>query len=72
MKLTIKQNFAYWHGGCNRADYSAGEEVEASDQEMIDVALAQGWAVAQGAPSEKAAKPAENKARKTAPENKSA
>lgn len=69
MKLHIKKDFAYWHGGVNRTDYVAGQEVDADDQEMIDVALAEGWAT-DGAPKEKAAKPASNKAHKAAPENK--
>ena len=69
MKITIKQDFTYWHGGCNPVAYAAGAEVEASDQEMIDVAIAQGWAVS-GVPIEKAVKAPANKARKAAPENK--
>lgn len=69
MKLHIKQNFTYWHGGVSRADYVAGQEVDADDQEMIDVALAEGWAT-DGVPAEKADKPQSNKARKAAPENK--
>ena len=40
MKLTITKDFTYWHKGCNRADYVAGQEVDADDQEMIAVALA--------------------------------
>lgn len=69
MKLTIKTDFPYWHGGCRRVDYVAGQEVETDDQEMIAVAVAEGWAV-DGAPKEKAAKPPSNKAHKAAPENK--
>ena len=69
MKLTIKTDFPYWHGGCRRVDYVAGQEVETDDQEMIAVAVAEGWAT-DGAPKEKAAKPPSNKARKAAPENK--
>lgn len=69
MKLTIKTDFPYWHGGCRRVDYVAGQEVETDDQEMIAVAVAEGWA-ADGAPKEKAAKPPSNKAHKAAPENK--
>ena len=69
MKLTITQDFTYWHKGCNRADYLAGQEVETDDQEMIAVAVAEGWAT-DGAPKEKASKPASNKAHKAAPENK--
>lgn len=69
MKLTIKTDFPYWHGGCRRVDYVAGQEVETDDQEMIAVAVAEGWAT-DGAPKEKAAKPPSNKAHKAAPENK--
>lgn len=69
MKLTIKTDFPYWHGGCRRVDYVAGQEVETDDQEMIAVAVAEGWAT-DGAPKEKAAKPPGNKAHKAAPENK--
>ena len=69
MTLTIKQDFTYWHGGCRRVDYVAGQEVDADDQEMIAVALSEGW-VTDGAPKEKASKPPSNKAHKAAPENK--
>ena len=69
MKLTIKTDFTYWHGGCRRVDYVAGQEVETDDQEMIAVAVAEGWAT-DGAPKGKAAKPQSNKAHKAAPENK--
>ena len=69
MKLTIIKDYTYWHGGCRRADYMAGQEVDADDQEMIAVAVAEGWATA-GAPKEKASKPPSNKAHKAAPENK--
>ncbi len=69
MKLTIKQDFTYWHGGCRRVDYVAGQEVDANDQEMIDVALAEGWAT-DGVRKGKASKPASTKAPKAAPENK--
>lgn len=67
MKLHVYQDFTYWHGGCNRADYKAGDEVEADDEEMIAVATAEGWA---GEEIAKADKPASNKAHKAAPENK--
>jgi hypothetical protein len=69
MKLTIIKDFTYWHGGCRRADYAAGQEVDANDQEMIAVAMAEGWAT-DGAAKEKATKPASTKAHKAAPENK--
>ena len=67
MQITILKDFAYFHGGCNRADYVAGETVDATDDEMIEVATREGWAQV---PTEKATKPPANKARKAAPENK--
>jgi len=66
-KLTIKKDCTYFHKGYERKDYEAGQEVETDDDEFAAVAKGEGWAVAAG---EKAAKPAENKARKAAPENK--
>ena len=51
MKLTITEDFTYWHGGCRRVDYVAGQEVETDDQEMIAVAVAEGWAT-DGAPKD--------------------
>ena len=65
MKLKIKQSFPYYHGGCKRVDYVEGAEVDVDDEEMIAVAVAEGWAT-------KADNPAENKAHKIAPENKKA
>ena len=66
MKLTIKKDCTYFHKGYDRKDYTAGQEVETDDDEFAAVAMGEGWAVG----GEKAAKPAENKARKAAPENK--
>jgi len=66
MKLKIKQDFTYWHGGCRPASYAADTEVETDDEEMAAVALAEGWAEEPGAE-----KP-QTKAQKNAPENKSA
>lgn len=68
-KITILQNFTYWHGGCNKSEYVQGQEVESPDPEMVSVAIAQGWATGGEAPKEKAERPA-TKARKAAPENK--
>ena len=69
MKIIILQDFTYWHGGCNKATYVKGQELETEDAEMVSVAVEQGWAAADGAPKEKAERPA-TKARKAAPENK--
>ena len=69
MKLTAKQAFSWAHRGIDVVHYEAGQEIETDDQEMIAVAVAEGWAT-DGAPKEKAAKPPSNKAHKAAPENK--
>jgi len=69
MKLTAKQAFSWAHRGIDVVHYEAGQDVEADDEEMIAVALAEGW-VTDGAPKEKASKPASTKAHKAAPENK--
>lgn len=71
MKLTAKQAFSWAHRGIDVVHYEAGQEVEADDDEMVAVALAEGWAT-DGAPKEKASKPASTKAHKAAPENKQA
>jgi hypothetical protein len=67
MKLKIQKDFPYYHGGHARRDYVAGEEIEAEDQEFIDVSLREGWTVAADQADDKA----EKKAKKGAPENKS-
>jgi hypothetical protein len=70
MKLKIQKDFPYFHGGHNRRDYVAGEEIEADDQEFIDVSLREGWAVSETKSEDEAEEPTEEKARKRAPENK--
>lgn len=67
-KLSIKEAFTYFHKGYDRKDYVAGQEVDTDDNEFAAVATGEGWAI----DGEKAAKPPQNKARKAAPENKSA
>lgn len=67
-KLNITEDFVYFHKGYERKDYVVGQEVETDDDEFAAVATGEGWAV----DGEKAAKPPQNKARKGAPENKSA
>lgn len=63
MKLKIKQDFAFAHRGCDVRHYEAGQEIEADDADLIEVAVREGWAVS--------AAQSEGKARKAAPENKS-
>lgn len=66
MHIQVSKSFAYAYGGHDVVQYAAGETVDVPD-ECAELALAEGWA---SAPGEKAAKPASNKARKAAPENK--
>lgn len=68
MKLYITKDFTFWHKGYEPVNYIAGSEVETDDQEFAEVSLREGWA---DSPTEKADKPVANKARKSAPENKS-
>lgn len=63
MQLIAKKPFSWAHRGVDVRQYEAGQEIETEDQDLIAVAVAEGWA-------EDAAKPAQNKARKAAPENK--
>lgn len=44
MKLVIKQDFAYFHRGHDRADYKVGDVIETDDEEMAEVAISQKWA----------------------------
>jgi hypothetical protein len=66
MQIEVIKSFVYAYRGHELVGYSAGETVDVPD-ECAELAIAEGWAVA---PGEKAAKPAANKARKAAPENK--
>ena len=65
MKLTAKTAFSWAHRGVQIEHFEVGQVIETEDQDLIDVATAEGWAE-----GEKAAKPAQNKAIKAAPENK--
>lgn len=60
MKLSITKTFDFAHGGHRVVRYEAGQEIEAEDQELVDVATAEGWAEPEG------------KAQAAAPENKDA
>lgn len=65
MQLKIIKDFDFAHRGVEIRSYTAGETIETDDAEFIEVATAEGWI--EGL---KADKPAVNKARKAAPENK--
>jgi hypothetical protein len=63
MNLKIKTEFVFAHRGVELKTYTAGEVVETNDEQLIEVAIAEGWAVDADQP--------ESKAKKGAPENKS-
>ena len=42
--LTVKKDFTYYHGGCRPVCYVAGQIVDIDDEEMIEVAINEGWA----------------------------
>ena len=67
MQIQVLKSFAYAYGGTDVVHYAAGDSMDVP-AECGELAIAEGWAVAAG--GEKAAKPAANKARKAAPENK--
>ncbi len=69
MKLTAIKDFFYSTDGYTLVDYPKGTEFETDHAGLIEVSLAEGWAVS---PTEKAENPVANKARKAAPENKAA
>jgi hypothetical protein len=67
MRCKVIKAFAYAYGGTDVVHYAAGELLDLP-AECAALAVAEGWAVADD--GEKAVKPAANKARKAAPENK--
>lgn len=65
MKLKITKPFAFAHRGCDVVQYTAGQEVDTEDQELIDTALTEKWAT-------KAREARQTKVLPGAPENKGA
>jgi hypothetical protein len=55
MKLKITKDFKFAHRGCDVVEYQAGTEIDATDEQLIEVALREKWAT---------------RARGSAPENK--
>mgnify|MGYP000924618634 CR=1 FL=1 len=66
MKLRVTRDFKFAHRGCDVVEYKAGTEIDATDEQLIEVALKEKWATKarSGAP--------ENKALGGAAENKGA
>ena len=48
MQLKIVKTFLWAHQGINVKEYTEGTEVETDDAEMVEVALAEGWATEDG------------------------
>ena len=46
--LKAKQDFTYFHHGHERVDYKSGDVIDADDEEMIEVAIAQQWVEVEG------------------------
>jgi len=65
MKLKITKSFPFAHRGCDVVQYTAGQEVDTEDQDLIDTALTEKWAT-------KAREARQNKSLPGAPENKGA
>lgn len=63
MELKAKKPFSWAHRGVQIEEFSAGQTIVTEDADLIAVSLHEGW-------TEKADKPAANKARKGAPETK--
>jgi len=63
MELKAKKPFSWAHQGVRIQEFEAGQTIATEDPELIEVSMREGW-------TEKADKPAANKAKKAAPENK--
>lgn len=68
MLLKVKEPFKWAHQNVRVVEYQIGDEIETDDQDLIDVATAEGW-IETGATDEQAGAKS-TKARKGAPENK--
>lgn len=49
MKLKVKQDFAWAHGGVTVINYVKGQVVETEDADLIEVSTREKWAAKQGA-----------------------
>lgn len=45
MKLKVKIDFSWAHRGIDVVNYTAGDEIETDDQDLINVAMKEGWVV---------------------------
>lgn len=63
MQLIATQDFKWAHRGVEVEEFKAGAVIETEDSDLIEVSTGEGWC-------ERTDKPAENKAKKSAPEKK--
>ena len=72
MQIKVIKTFLWAHQGIHVKEYAEGSEVETDDADMVEIAIAEGWATeADDRPAKKARKAApENKAHESAPEDK--
>ena len=68
MKLKITKTFPFAHGGRNVVTYEKGQVIDTNDEELIAVALKEGWATRTKAVASD--EPPENKADTPALETK--
>lgn len=52
MKLNIESGFKWAHRGVEIEEFYAGQSIETEDQELIAVAIAEGWASEDGEQAE--------------------
>lgn len=43
MKLKVKKDFSWAHRGIDVVEYKAGDDIEIDDDDLIKVAIAEGW-----------------------------
>lgn len=72
MKLIALQDFSWAHQHVSIKEYKEGEVIETDDQDLLDVAKAEGWVIEEGEKPSKRAKAAapDNKDAGDAPEHK--
>ena len=62
-KFKVLKDFPYYHGGHHRVDFKSGDVIDTDDEEMIEVAISQGWATDGEEKPVKAHKPKQVKAK---------
>lgn len=70
MKLQAKIAFNWAHKGVEVESFVEGQQIDTDDQDLIDVSLAEGWAVVGENQTKAIANSPENKAHKTSLKDK--